>query len=287
MPAAKTRIGFYSGSFDPVTLGHTDVIRRAAQLVDALVIGIGVNPGKAPMFTDAERVAMLEDEVKADRQGRPARRISVVTFSGLAVDAARTHKASVIFRGLRDGTDFDYEMQMSGMNGEMAPEIQTVFVSASPQVRHIAANLVRAVASMGGDASPFVSKAVLKRLKAKAAKKRLRLACMATPPAERRIKSRIAGAWCGAVPVGRVVTCDLLARELGVLPMVIVDTACQPDGRRARATPWHRVVAKGGAIGRGPHRDAQFAQLVREGVPVSPAGIVQDMGRVAVDDVAR
>jgi pantetheine-phosphate adenylyltransferase len=165
-----TRIGFYSGSFDPVTLGHTDVIRRAAHIVDKLVIGIGVNPGKAPMFSDAERVAMLDDEIKPIVKVTGCK-ISVVTFSGLAVEAARAHKASVIIRGLRDGTDFDYEMQMSGMNGEMAPEIQTVYVSASPAVRHIAANLVRAVASMGGDASPFVSKDVLKRLKAKAAKK--------------------------------------------------------------------------------------------------------------------
>ena len=165
-----TRIGFYSGSFDPVTLGHTDVIARACEIVDRLVIGIGVNPGKAPMFTDAERVAMLEAEVKPIAKSTGTS-ISVVTFSGLAVEAARAHKASVIIRGLRDGTDFDYEMQMSGMNGEMAPEIQTVFVSASPQVRHIAANLVRAVASMNGNAAPFVSKAVLTRLKAKASKK--------------------------------------------------------------------------------------------------------------------
>lgn len=170
MTSPKTRIGFYSGSFDPVTLGHTDVIRRSAQLVDALVIGIGVNPGKAPMFSDAERVAMLEDEVKAIARDTGAK-ISVVTFFGLAVDAARAHNASVIFRGLRDGTDFDYEMQMSGMNGQMAPGIQTVFVSASPEVRHIAANLVRAIAAMGGDASHFVSKAVLKRLQDKAVKR--------------------------------------------------------------------------------------------------------------------
>jgi pantetheine-phosphate adenylyltransferase len=165
-----TRIGFYSGSFDPVTLGHTDVIARACKIVDRLVIGIGVNPGKAPMFTDAERVAMLEAEVKPIAKAAGTG-ISVVTFSGLAVEAARAHKASVIIRGLRDGTDFDYEMQMSGMNGEMVPDIQTVFVSASPHVRHIAANLVRAVASMNGNAAPFVSKAVLARLKAKASKK--------------------------------------------------------------------------------------------------------------------
>lgn len=163
-----TRTGFYSGSFDPVTLGHTDVIRRAAGLLDKLVIGIGVNPGKVAMFTIADRIAMLEDEVRPIvRDTKTA--IEVVTFSGLAVDAAAAHGASVIIRGLRDGTDFDYEMQMAGMNGEMAPDIQTVYVAASPAVRHIAANLVRAVVSMGGDPSPFVSKDVLKRLKAKTA----------------------------------------------------------------------------------------------------------------------
>jgi pantetheine-phosphate adenylyltransferase len=159
------RIGFYPGTFDPVTLGHTDVIRRAACLLDKLVIGIGVNSGKTPMFSAADRVAMLEEDV------RPIARetktdILVITFSGLAIEAARSNGASVIIRGIRDGTDFDYEMQMAGMNGEMAPEVQTVYVAASPAVRHIAAYLVRAVASMGGDASPFVSKEVLKRLKA-------------------------------------------------------------------------------------------------------------------------
>jgi pantetheine-phosphate adenylyltransferase len=163
------RIGFYSGSFDPVTLGHTDVIRRAAGLLDRLVIGIGINPGKAPMFATADRIAMLEDEVRPIVDETKTA-IEVVTFSGLAVDAAAMHGATVIVRGLRDGTDFDYEMQMAGMNGEMAPGIQTVYVAASPRVRHIAANLVRAVVSMGGDPSPFVSKHVLKRLQAKSAK---------------------------------------------------------------------------------------------------------------------
>jgi pantetheine-phosphate adenylyltransferase len=165
------RIGFYSGSFDPVTLGHTDVIRRAARLLDKLVIGIGVNPGKAPMFTTGDRIAMLEDEIRPISQETKTK-IGVVTFAGLAVDAAAAHGASVIIRGLRDGTDFDYEMQMAGMNGEMAPDIQTVYVAASPEVRHIAANLVRAVVSMGGDPSPFVSKNVAKRLKSKSVKAR-------------------------------------------------------------------------------------------------------------------
>ena len=160
------RIGFYSGSFDPVTLGHTDVIDRASRLVDRLVIGIGLHPAKTPMFDDAERVEMLTAEThQLTGAGRGV--IEVVTFSDLAVDAARRAGATVIFRGLRDGTDFDYEMQMAGMNGEMAPDVQTVFVSASPKVRHIAANLVRQIALMGGDASPFVSDAVASRLVAK------------------------------------------------------------------------------------------------------------------------
>ncbi len=164
------RIGFYSGSFDPVTLGHIDVIKRAAEFLDRLVIGIGINPSKAPMFSDGERIEMLELEARGITKDTGCE-IEVVTFAGLAVDAARQHKARVIVRGLRDGTDFDYEMQMAGMNGEMAPQIQTVFVAASPGVRHIAANLVRAVASMGGEAGHFVSKDVAKRLKAKAKKK--------------------------------------------------------------------------------------------------------------------
>ena len=164
-----TRIGFYPGTFDPVTLGHTDVIRRAAALLDKLIIGIGINPNKVPMFPDAERIAMLEGEVRAIARATQTD-VSVVTFSGLAVEAARKNGASIIIRGVRDGTDFDYEMQMAGMNGEMAPDIQTVYVAASPAVRHIAANLVRAVIAMGGDPSPFVSKDILKRLKAKSVK---------------------------------------------------------------------------------------------------------------------
>lgn len=164
-----TRIGFYSGSFDPVTLGHTDVIERAARLVDRLVIGIGVHPAKAPLFSESERVAMLQSET-AQIAKATGTAIEIVTFANLAVEAAKAHSASVIFRGLRDGTDFDYEMQMAGMNGAMAPEVQTVFVAASPNVRHIAANLVRQVALMGGDVSSFVSQAVALDLKAKAAK---------------------------------------------------------------------------------------------------------------------
>jgi pantetheine-phosphate adenylyltransferase len=161
------RIGFYSGSFDPVTFGHTDVIERACRLVDKLVIGIGVHPDKTPLFTAEERIAMLTTETQAIAKATGAG-IEMVTFDNLVVEAAAAHGARVIFRGLRDGADFDYEMQMAGMNGAMAPGIETVFVAASPRVRHIAANLVRQIALMGGDVQPFVSAAVAQRLRAKA-----------------------------------------------------------------------------------------------------------------------
>lgn len=160
------RTGFYSGSFDPVTSGHADVIARALQFVDRLVVGIGVHPGKTPMFTVDERIAMLKREAAALVPVGGS--LEVVTFAGLTVDAARLAGASVICRGLRDATDFDYEMQMCGMNGAMAPDIGTVFLPASPGVRHITATLVRQIAQMGGDVSSFVSASVEAQLKAKA-----------------------------------------------------------------------------------------------------------------------
>ena len=160
------RTGFTSGSFDPVTNGHLDVIARAARMVDALVIGIGVHPGKTPLFSADERIAMLEAETApiADAAGC---KIEIVTFAGLTVDAAKAAGASAVFRGLRDGIDFDYEMQMAGMNGTMAPGIDTVFLPASPAVRHITGTLVRQIALMGGDVSPFVSPAVARALAGK------------------------------------------------------------------------------------------------------------------------
>ena len=162
------RIGFYSGSFDPVTNGHTDVLRRSAALVDRLVIGIGIHPGKTPLFSTEEKTALIEAEM-APVRARYGTEILVATFAGLTVDAARDAGATMIFRGLRDGTDLDYEMQMAGMNGAMAPGIDTVFLPASPEVRHITATLVRQIAMMGGDVASFVSPAVAKALAAKAA----------------------------------------------------------------------------------------------------------------------
>jgi pantetheine-phosphate adenylyltransferase len=164
------RIALYAGSFDPVTNGHLDVVRQAARLADRLVLAIGVHPGKTPLFSPDERIAMLE-ETCAPIARKEGCEFACMTFADLAVSAARRAGASVLIRGLRDGSDFDYEMQMAGMNGAMAPEVQTVFLPASPLVRPITATLVRQIAGMGGDVSDFVPPAVAKRLNKKFAGK--------------------------------------------------------------------------------------------------------------------
>jgi pantetheine-phosphate adenylyltransferase len=165
------RIGFTSGSFDPPTNGHLDVIGRAARMVDVLVVGVGVHPGKAPMFTAQERIEMLQGQTAPIGKATGCT-FKIVTFDNLTIDAARAEGATLIVRGLRDGTDFDYEMQMAGMNGRMAPDIDTVFLPASPEVRHVTGTLVRQIAMMGGDISPFVSQGVAKRLRAKVAERK-------------------------------------------------------------------------------------------------------------------
>ncbi len=164
------RTALYAGSFDPVTNGHLDVVRHAVRLADKLVIAIGVHPGKAPMFSHDERLAMLVEtcgpiarDAKCD--------FDCITFSGLVVKAAKDAGATILIRGLRDASDFDYEMQMAGMNETMAPDVQSVFLPASPMVRPITATLVRQIAGMGGDVSAFVPASVAARLKSKSAKK--------------------------------------------------------------------------------------------------------------------
>lgn len=156
------RIGFYTGSFDPLTNGHVDVLRSAASFCDRIVVGIGVHPGKAPLFTAAQR----EGLIRACAAGLGVE-IDVVTFDGLAVEAAKQAGASLILRGLRDSTDFDYEMQMAGMNATMAPALKTIFLPASPGVRHITATLVRQIAALHGDVTPFVPAEVAAALKVK------------------------------------------------------------------------------------------------------------------------
>ena len=152
-----------------MTNGHLEVVRSAVRLADRLVLAIGIHPGKAPLFSAEERLAVLE-EICGPLARAAGCEIACTTFADLVVTAARRAGATMLIRGVRDATDFDYEMQMAGMNGAMAPEVQTVFIPASPAVRPITATLVRQIAGMGGDVSAFVPGPVAERLKKKFAK---------------------------------------------------------------------------------------------------------------------
>ena len=156
------RVGLYPGTFDPVTNGHLDVIGRAARLLDRLVVGVSVSTGKAPLFSLEERVELVQAEIAeiADRNGTV---IDVLPFQGLLVEFAREVGASMIVRGLRAVTDFDYEFQMAGMNYRMAPDVETVFLMASERHQFIASRLVKEVAALGGDISSFVPALTLRR----------------------------------------------------------------------------------------------------------------------------
>lgn len=158
------RIALFPGSFDPVTNGHLDLVRQASRLADRLVLAIGTHPGKAPLFSAAERLSMLEEACQS-LQKPGSFELSYTTFADLVVTAAKREGATILIRGLRSSADFDYEMEMAGMNGAMAPDLQTVFLPASPAVRPITATLVRQIAGMGGDVSSFVPAAVAARLK--------------------------------------------------------------------------------------------------------------------------
>lgn len=160
------RVSIYAGSFDPLTNGHLDVLKASLTVADIVFAAIGIHPGKTPLFTFEERLSLIKEATESEF-GKEADRIKVVSFDGLVIEAARKVGASIMIRGLRDGTDLDYEMQMAGMNETMAPELQTVFLPASPSVRTITATLVRQIASMGGDIRPFVPAAVAKALSTK------------------------------------------------------------------------------------------------------------------------
>jgi pantetheine-phosphate adenylyltransferase len=160
------RIALYPGSFDPVTNGHLDVVRHAMVLCDRLIVTIGVHPGKQPLFSVEERLSIVR-EVFAPIAGKAGCGFEATTHDNLTVVAAQKHGATIMIRGLRDGTDLDYEMQIAGMNETMAPEVHTVFVPASATVRPITATLVRQIAAMGGDVSAFVPPSVMARLRTK------------------------------------------------------------------------------------------------------------------------
>ncbi|MDB5616458.1 MAG: Phosphopantetheine adenylyltransferase [Tardiphaga sp.] len=163
---AMPRIALYPGSFDPVTNGHLDVVRHAVGLCDKLIVAIGVHPGKKPLFTTEERLEMVEN-VFAPIASAGGCAFDCTTYDNLTITAAQRAGATILIRGLRDGTDLDYEMQIAGMNETMMPSVQTVFLPASVGVRPITATLVRQIAAMGGDVSAFVPPAVAKSLTSK------------------------------------------------------------------------------------------------------------------------
>ncbi len=165
----RPRIGVYPGTFDPITNGHVDIILRAARLVDHLIIGIAVNDGKGPLFTLDERVDMVVNEIDVQRKsgGSGETRIEVRPFDSLLMHFAQEIGASVIIRGLRAVTDFDYEFQMAGMNARLDPMIETVFLMASETQQFISSRFVKEIARLGGDITSFVPEAVARNIRQK------------------------------------------------------------------------------------------------------------------------
>ena len=149
-------VGLYPGTFDPVTLGHTDIIRRSAKLVDRLIVGVTTNPSKDPMFTPAERIEMVRAEVARQHLDN----VEVRGFDALLIKFAESVGANLIVRGLRAVADFEYEYQMAGMNQQLDDRIETVFLMADVSLQPIASKLVKEIALFGGDIAPFVSPAV-------------------------------------------------------------------------------------------------------------------------------
>ena len=158
----KERIGVYPGTFDPITNGHLDIIRRARRLVDHLVVAVAVNAGKDPLFDIDARMAIVGDEVAALENGPCS--VEVRTFDGLLMEFAQEAGAAIIVRGLRAVSDFEYEFQMTGMNARLNNQIETVFLMASESHQFIASRLVKEIARLGGDITSFVSTNVRDRL---------------------------------------------------------------------------------------------------------------------------
>jgi pantetheine-phosphate adenylyltransferase len=159
----KSRIGIYPGTFDPITNGHADIIRRAAGLVDRLIVGVARNDGKGPLFATDERVEIVRDEI-AHLENGAAERVEVHAFDTLLVHFAQSVGANIIVKGLRAVSDFEYEFQMAGMNAQLNPGIETVFLMASDRFQFISSRLVKEIGALDGDISHFVSPRVAARL---------------------------------------------------------------------------------------------------------------------------
>ena len=158
------RIGVYPGTFDPITKGHLDIIKRALNVVDKLIIAVALDTGKAPVFEMSLRAQLVEEDIRSF--GQEAGRIQVKTFSGLLVNFAQENNANLLIRGLRAVSDFEYEFQMACMNSRLKPDIETVFLTASEDTHFISSRFVKQIARLGGDISSFVSPNVAKHLKA-------------------------------------------------------------------------------------------------------------------------
>ncbi len=161
---SEPRIGVYPGTFDPITNGHTDIIRRAAKLVDRLVIGVARNDGKGPLFSTDERVEIVRDDLAHVLAPETVARVEVRAFDTLLMKFAESVGAGIIIRGLRAVSDFEYEFQMAGMNARLNTEIETVFLMSSDRYQFISSRFVKEIGALGGDISHFVSKRVAKRL---------------------------------------------------------------------------------------------------------------------------
>lgn len=161
------RIGVYPGSFDPVTYGHADIILRATKIVDRLVVAVGRNIGKSPLFSIEERVEIVEEEIANLADAATRKRIEVKPFDTLLMHFAMEQGASVILRGLRAVSDFEIEFQMAGMNNRLNPKVETVFLMANDKYQFIASRFVKEIAQLGGDVTPFVSPRVAQRIAAK------------------------------------------------------------------------------------------------------------------------
>jgi pantetheine-phosphate adenylyltransferase len=161
---SSERIGVYPGTFDPITNGHTDIILRATKVVDRLVIGVAKNTGKGPLFSTEERVQIVREEITSLVEPKAAARIEVRAFENLLMHFAMEVGASVIIRGLRAVSDFEYEFQMAGMNHRLNPDVETLFLMAKDKYQFIASRLVKEVAQLGGNITPFVSPNVAARI---------------------------------------------------------------------------------------------------------------------------